>query len=113
MLDALRIAAAAGAALLGLGHLGLTAAIYDAPSLEALWFAGSGLAFFAVALGNLAEPGPSRAARIIRLAQNLTMVGFFTAARTLLPAPQVGVGLALFLVLSALSWRTTRTAHPA
>lgn len=88
--------------LLGVLHLALTLPIYGRLSLEALWFAGSGLAVVCCALmnvGALRSSAPfSRWAAVIA---NLLIAGFFAAAWPLLPSPQVAAGIIIFVVLAA------------
>jgi hypothetical protein len=90
------------ALLIGLLHVALTWPVYREASLDALWFAGSGLAIVGAALLNLvglsAAPGPSRWAVA---AMNLLLAAFFAAASLLLPGPQGPVGLAIFAALTA------------
>lgn len=88
--------------LLGLLHLTLTLPIYGRLSLEALWFAGSGLAVVCAALMNIvalrSRPPLTRWAVVTA---NLLIAGFFAAAWPLLPSPQVAVGFVIFIVLAA------------
>lgn len=88
-------------ALLGLLHAGLTAALYPQASLEALWFAGSGLGVTAVAFMNIiALRAQGRSSPIILMTANIVMAGFFAAAWSLMPAPQVALGLSIFAGLT-------------
>ncbi len=88
--------------LLGVLHLTFTLPMYGRLSLEALWFAGSGLAVVCGALMNivaLRSSGPfSRWAAVIA---NLLISLFFAAAWPLLPSPQVAAGFTIFIVLAA------------
>jgi hypothetical protein len=88
--------------LLGVLHLALTLPIYGSLSLEALWFAGSGLAVVCSALMNvvaLRSSAPlSRWAVVIA---NLLIAGFFAAAWPLVPRPQVAAGFMIFIILAA------------
>lgn len=88
--------------VLGILHLALTLPIYGRFSLEALWFAGSGLAVVCCALMNLVALR-SRAPlnRWATVIANLLIAGFFAAAWPLLPGPQVAAGFAIFIVLAA------------
>ena len=98
---AIRVLAFA-ALLIGLLHVALTWPVYREASLDALWFAGSGLAIVGAALLNLvalsAAPGPWCGAVA---AMNLLLTAFFAAASLLLPGPQGPVGLAIFAALAA------------
>jgi hypothetical protein len=104
--------------LLGVLHLTLTLPMYGRLSLEALWFAGSGLAIVCCALMNIAalrnSPPLTRWAVVT---MNLLISGFFAAAWPVLPAPQVAIGFIIFLILAAYFvmitvWRE-RAAHRA
>lgn len=89
------------AALLGGLHVGLTALLYPRASIEALWFAGTGLDIVAVAAMNIvALRAGDRSSPILLLAANTAMACFFAAAWPLLNAPQVAVGFMLFTGLT-------------
>ncbi len=88
--------------LLGVLHLTLTLPIYRRLSLEALWFAGSGLAVVCCGLINvvaLRSSAPSTRWAVVTA--NLLIAGFFAAAWPLLPSPQVAVGFVVFIILAA------------
>ena len=88
--------------LLGVLHLTVTLPIYGRLSLEALWFAGSGLAVVCCALMNvvaLRSSAPS--SRWAVVIANLLIAGFFAAAWPLLPSPQVAAGLIIFVIFAA------------
>lgn len=88
--------------LLGVLHLTFTLPIYGRLSLEALWFAGSGLAVVCCALMNvlaLRSSGPS--SRWAVVIANLLIAGFFATAWPLLPSPQVAAGFMIFIILAA------------
>lgn len=88
--------------LLGLLHLTFTLPIYGRLSLEALWFAGSGLAVVCCALMNVvALRGGAPAGRWAVVIANLLIAGFFAAAWPLLPSPQVAAGFTIFTILAA------------
>lgn len=88
--------------LLGVLHLTLTLPIYGRLSLEALWFAGSGLAVVCCALMNLvALRSSAPPARLAVVIANLLIAGFFAAAWPLLPSPQVAVGFTIFTLMAA------------
>lgn len=90
--------------LLGVLHLALTLPIYRRLSLEALWFAGSGLAIVCCALVNVvALRSTVPAGRWVAVIANLLVSGFFAAAWPLLPGPQVAAGFMIFVVLAAYS----------
>jgi Na+/glutamate symporter len=90
------------AVLLGAAHLALTWPVYRAATLEALWFAGSGLAVLSTALLNIqALRQGGRRHRWLLFLANLVMAAFFAAAWPLLKGPQVALGFALFLGLAA------------
>jgi hypothetical protein len=102
---------------LGLLHVALTLPIYGHLSLEALWFAGSGLAVVCCALMNLAAlRGLAPSARWAVVIGNLLVAGFFAAAWPLLPGPQVAAGFVIFATLAVCfgligSWQTRRAAR--
>ena len=89
------------AGLLGAAHVALTPMAYTGWTIDALWFLGSGIAILVASAANvvgLASP-PGRSGLAI-LAINLMMAGFFAAAWSVLPGPQVIVGGAVFLGLA-------------
>lgn len=96
-----------GAVVLGLGHLSIAAMSFEQLSFDALWFAGSGLAIVVAGLFNLFALGASvdRKGGLILGIANLATSGFFAMALSIMPAPQVIVGLILFGGLTMLSWR--------
>ncbi|MCZ8085950.1 hypothetical protein [Brevundimonas sp.] len=100
--------------LLGLLHLILTLPIYGRLSLEALWFAGSGLAVVCCALMNVvALRGGTSSNRWAIVLANLLVAGFFATAWPLLPSPQVAAGFMIFATLAAVSaWSCGRPASP-
>lgn len=88
--------------LLGVLHLTLTLPMYGRLSLEALWFAGSGLAVLCCALMNIIALRTSAPlTRWAVVTMNLLIAGFFAAAWPLLPGPQVAVGFMVFVILAA------------
>ena len=92
------------ALILGILHLSLVIPIYGSISLDALWFAGSGLAVIAVALMNLMARSNEASDRGIILALgNAMMTGFFGLAWTVLKEPQVVIGFVVFLALTGLT----------
>ena len=94
--------------LLGVLHLALTLPMYGRLSLEALWFAGSGLAVVCCGLMDVvalrSRPPSTRWAVVTA---NLLIAGFFAAAWPLLPDPQVAAGFVIFIVLAAYFGLTT------
>ena len=104
--------------LLGVLHLTLTLPMYGRLSLEALWFAGSGLAVICCALMNIvALRNSAPLTRWAVVTMNLLTSGFFAAAWPLLPGPQVAVGFVIFITLAAyfgpISVWQERAAHRA
>jgi len=105
--------------LLGLLHVGLSWPIYKRLSLEALWFAGSGLAVVCCALMNLvALRNRTLSGRWMVVLADLLVACFFAAAWPLLQGPQVAAGFAVFSALAvyfALEpvWRKPAVAAPA
>lgn len=98
---------ASAAGLLGLAHLALTALIYANWTPDALWFVGTGFAIVISAAANLATINSlDRAGRLIMATVNIMMTGFFAAAWSVLPGPQVIVGGLLFVGLVVCTWRT-------
>lgn len=101
---------------LGLAHTGLA---FTSPALtqEVLWFAGAGLAIICAALSNIFRPaGAGRASRLAVATQNMILTGFFCAAWSVLPQPQVAIGGSLFasmFVLSLLDLLQHRSARLA
>lgn len=94
------------AGLVGILHVALTAVLYQHPSLEALWFAGTGLGIIAVAAVNMVGLRASdRSSLGIVFASNAVMVSFFVSAWVLMRAPQVALGFVIFSGLAILSAR--------
>jgi hypothetical protein len=92
------------ALLLSLVHVFLTTRIYSALTVPALWFAGTGLALFAVALLNiLALRMPTKLAVALVLVANLMTTTFMLLLYSIHPDAQVSFGIALFVVLSSCS----------
>lgn len=88
--------------LLGVLHLTFTLPIYGRLTLEALWFAGSGLAVVCCALMNVvAMRNSAPSSRWAVVIANLLIAGFFAAAWPLLPSPQVAAGFLVFAILAA------------
>lgn len=92
------------AGLLGLVHIALTPLVYSDWTIEALWFAGSGLAIVVAATANFVRFQSSGVgSRWLVTAINLAMGCFFAAAWLVLPGPQVILGGVLFLCLAICS----------
>jgi hypothetical protein len=94
------------ATLLGLAHLSIAAASFGQLSFQALWFIGAGVAIVVGGMLNLfallaTYGGGGRA--VLGLA-NVALAGFFGLALTILPGPQVVVGLLLFAGLAGLAF---------
>lgn len=87
--------------LLGLAHLALTALLYPKWTTDTLWFVGTGVAIVIGAMANIAAINPAdRISRSIMAAINAMMTGFFVAAWSVLPGPQVIAGGILFAGLT-------------
>ena len=100
------ILACAGVAL-GALHLSLAILLFPGFSLDALWFAGSGLAILLGGMLNIFGRLAIyyRAGRIVLIGANVLVAGFFAMAWIVLPQPQVLVGFMLFAALGVLSWK--------
>ncbi len=97
---------ASAAGLLGLTHLALSALMYPTWSVDALWFVGTGVAIVIGAASNLVAYGAQGGGgRYVLVAINVIMAGFFIAAWTVLPGPQVIVGGVLFAGLAWCAWK--------
>lgn len=89
---------------LGSAHIIFTFRDYDEFSLDAMWFAGSGLALVFAGFLNVAHVragGRDRVVRALTILTDAACALLFAAALWLMRQPQVFVGLALF-ALSAL-----------
>ncbi|HYY59046.1 MAG TPA: hypothetical protein VE842_17080 [Pyrinomonadaceae bacterium] len=85
---------------LGSVHVLFTIPAYGRWTLNAMWFAGSGLAIVFAGFLNLAllrAGGSDGVVRLLCLFTNLLVALLFTAALSLLTEPQVYLGLALFI----------------
>lgn len=95
------------AGLLGLAHLALTTLIYASWTTDALWFIGTGFAIVIGGTANIATINAlDRPSRSIMAIINAMMTGFFVAAWSVLPGPQVIVGGILFAGLAVCTWRS-------
>ena len=97
---------AIAALLLGCGHLAIAAAAIAQGrwGLDALWFTSGGLAIVMPALLNmvaLRAPAGDRPARAVAVLASALTAGFFAIGYTVLPEPQVIVGIVLFAGLAA------------
>lgn len=100
---------------LGAIHLSLSALSWRNWSIEALWFAGSGLAILVAGLLNVAMMRAERTDHLQKTAwllANLVMTGFFGVAWLVMREPQVIVGGLVFCLLSV-STAGRRVARPA
>lgn len=88
--------------LLGVGHMTFLTG-YGRWSLDALWFAGTGLAFIFGGLINVAalRAGEDRLVQASAIGSNVLLVGFFSLAWLVLPVPQVIGGGLIFAGLAA------------
>lgn len=99
--------------LLGAIHLALTPLAYADWTVEALWFAGTGLAIILAASANFVGFHSSGVSgRAVLAATNLAMSLFFVSAWLVLPEPQVLVGGVLFLGLAICSFMQRRIEAP-
>lgn len=99
MLERIRKIAAAAAIALGCTHLVYGLVVFKSLTLEHIWFAGAGIAMLCVGLANWHQAASMQAA---------IMCLYLGAMTILLPAPQVILGLLLFLTL-LMSGRKTYT----
>jgi len=77
-------------------------------------YIGTGVAIVIAAAANLiAVNAPDRAGRSILVIINAMMAGFFAAAWSVLPGPQVIVGGILFAGLAVCAWTTERGHRPS
>lgn len=96
----------AGAAVaLGLAHLAVGTMIFDGLTLDALWFAGSGLALILGGMINLFAQLAhyDTGGRVLLRTANIGMAIFLGLLCSLAPEPQVIFGLILFAALAAMS----------
>lgn len=85
---------------LGLLHVLVTFHDYESFTVEALWFAGAGVAIILAGFLNLIllrEAGRDRLVRLLCLITNLIFALMFVLALWILPQPQVFVGAGLFV----------------
>lgn len=88
--------------VLGFLHLGLSALVWRHWNIEALWFAGSGLAIVVGGLVNVAMIRVGlvdRVQKTVWLFTNLALASFFALAWPVLKGPQVIVGGLAFALL--------------
>ena len=104
------------AVLLGVGHMSLFAAavIGGRWSLDALWFAGTGLAIIFGGLLNVAalRANGDRVALGAAIAGDISLVGFFAAAWSVLQGPQIVAGGLLFTALTLILMAVTVAVTP-
>ena len=100
-ISGLKLTLAIAAMLLGTAHMALTPFAYSTWTVDALWFAGSGLAMLTGAAANIiGRDAASRSSHFMLMLVNMAMTGFFVSAWLVLPAPQVVVGGLLFAGLA-------------
>lgn len=92
MSERVRKISAIAAILLGITHLIYGVLAFKALTPEHVWFAGAGVAMICVGLSNWRGP-----ARI----ETLIMIVYLIVMASVLPLPQVFLGLAIFLTLIA------------
>lgn len=91
---------------LGLLHILFTFHDYDEFSLEALWFAGAGVAIILAGFLNivlLRDTGKDKVVRLLCILTNIIFAVMFTAALFLMQQPQVLFGAALFTVATIIA----------
>ena len=96
---------------LGTLHVLVTFHDYDSFSVEALWFAGAGVAIILAGFLNivlLRGAGRDKVVRALCLITNLIFALMFVLALRILPQPQVFVGAGLFITAALLSILTSR-----
>ena len=84
---------------LGCAHIAFTFRDYDEFSLGAMWFAGAGFALVFAGFLNVAHirsGGRDPLVRALTVLSDALCALLFAAALTLMPQPQVFVGVALF-----------------
>ena len=84
---------------LGCAHILFTFHDYDEFSLDAMWFAGSGLALVFAGFLNVAHlrgGGRDRVVRALTVLTDALCAALFVAALSLMRQPQVYAGVALF-----------------
>lgn len=87
--------------ILGLLHIGFTFHDFDELSMDAVWFAGSGVAIVLAGFLNIAflrDVGNDKLTRALCTLTNLVFLLGFAAATFMLPQPQVYIGMFLFLI---------------
>lgn len=90
--------------LLGGIHIALTPLAFSDWTIDALWFAGTGLAIVLAAAANfVGHQSFGMCSRLILAAINIAMSCFFAAAWLVLPEPQVVIGGVLFFALAVCS----------
>ncbi|MFN9008905.1 MAG: hypothetical protein ACK5WH_07200 [Hyphomonadaceae bacterium] len=88
--------------LLGAAHIVLTPLVYPGWTIDTLWFLGTGLAIVSTATANhLGHLPRAKRAWMVLVVLNVVMSGYFAAAWSVIPTPQVVIGGLLFLGLAA------------
>lgn len=96
---------------LGLLHVSVTFFDYDSFSVEALWFAGTGVAIILAGFLNLVllrDVGRDKVVQILCVITNVVFAAMFASALLILPQPQVFFGLGLFVVATVFSFILNR-----
>lgn len=97
---------------LGVLHVSVTFRDYDGFSVEALWFAGAGVAIVLAGFLNvilLRDAGKDTVVWLLCLITNLTFAVMFALALLVLRQPQVLVGAGLFAAATFFSLVRART----
>ena len=102
MPDYVRKIAAGAGIILGLAHLLYGALAFKALTPEHIWFAGAGIAMICVSLSNWRAP-----ARI----EAVIMMAYLAVMVSLIPLPQVFIGLAIFIILVLPTRRPNLSRH--
>ena len=93
MLERVRKTAAGAGVLLGTAHLLYGIVVFKALTPDHIWFGGAGVAMICVGLANWQRPARLQAA---------IMTIYIAIMATIIPLPQVFVGLAIFAILTVL-----------
>lgn len=93
-----KIAAGAGIAL-GITHLIYGGLAFKALTPEHIWFAGAGIAMIVVGVSGWRAP--------VRI-EAVVMAAYLAIMASLMPLPQVFLGLLIFITLALSSWVTRK-----
>jgi len=114
MLKRIDFALIAAGLLLGVAHTSLTVHFYRSFSLDALWFAGTGLAFILAAVMNLVRrSSDSRLAAVTSFLANLVLTLYAILIVLKLPAPQAYAALVILGGLCLTSGLLMRASKPS